>query len=171
MFVSVGSTLEADALLGERLSPALPELCAELCAEVSTLRTVPEDEELDTSHVTPLSLTSSISTPDTIVVPSVLVRDANDKAVSFHERATSKDVIDELNRMIRKGEGEGEEPAPLAPGQQPSSQAEAATRGPSTVSSSMDSAAFCCPTGWVHVERDIDFTDPKVSSSVSPPVV
>lgn len=23
--------------------------------------------------------------------------------------------------------------------------------------------ACCCPTGWVHVERDIDFTDPKVS--------
>jgi hypothetical protein len=24
--------------------------------------------------------------------------------------------------------------------------------------------ACCCPTGWVHVERDIDFTDPKVSN-------
>jgi hypothetical protein len=23
--------------------------------------------------------------------------------------------------------------------------------------------ACCCPTGWVHVERDIDFADPKVT--------
>ncbi|KAK6625417.1 hypothetical protein RUM43_005715 [Polyplax serrata] len=65
---------------------------------------------------------------------------------SFHERATTKDVIDELNRMIRKGDeispshGDGE----LKP---------------------LD-VACCCPTGWVHVERDIDFTDPKARANL-----
>lgn len=64
------------------------------------------------------------------------------RAVSFHERATSKDVIDELNRMIKSGdenlvnhEGDNEK-------------------------SKLDQA--CRPTGWVHVEKDIDLTDPKV---------
>ncbi|XP_063922150.1 uncharacterized protein LOC135136678 isoform X3 [Zophobas morio] len=62
------------------------------------------------------------------------------RAVSFHERATSKDVIDELNRMIKNGD-EGQE------------QGEA-------VGSKLDQG--CRATGWVHVEKDIDLTDPKV---------
>lgn len=65
---------------------------------------------------------------------------------SFHERATSKDVIDELNRMIRKGEE--------------------VTPGSTDGDMKPLDVACCCPTGWVHVERDIDFTDPKVSSSL-----
>lgn len=63
-------------------------------------------------------------------------------SVSFHERATSKDVIDELNRMIRKGEE--------------------VTPGNNEGEMHPLDMACCCPTGWVHVERDIDFTDPKV---------
>lgn len=66
-------------------------------------------------------------------------------SLSFHERATSKDVIDELNRMIRSGE---DNPA----------------RQESHVALEKLDLACCCPTGWVHVERDIDFTDPKVRS-------
>lgn len=59
--------------------------------------------------------------------------------LSFHERASSKDVIDELNRMIRKGEE------------------------PPAVDASEPLDEQCAqPTGWVHVEREIDFTDPKV---------
>ena len=107
---------------------------------------------------------SSVS--DASAVPSVLVRDANDKAVSFHERASSKDVIDELNRMIRRGEGEGEgedsAPQVMQRQRQPSQAVAAVGVGASTATSNID-VAFCCPTGWVHVERDIDFTDPKVS--------
>lgn len=65
------------------------------------------------------------------------------RAVSFHERATSKDVIDELNRMIKNGDDNlgGHE------------------NGESN-NQKLDEA--CRPTGWVHVERDIDLTDPKV---------
>lgn len=66
------------------------------------------------------------------------------RAVSFHERATSKDVIDELNRMIRNGDENL--------GNHENSEA---------LSTKLDEA--CRPTGWIHVERDIDLTDPKVS--------
>lgn len=71
--------------------------------------------------------------------------EGRDRSLSFHERATSKDVIDELNRMIRKGE-------------------EHTVTHESQVPLEKLDLACCCPTGWVHVERDIDFTDPKVRS-------
>lgn len=63
------------------------------------------------------------------------------RAVSFHERATSKDVIDELNRIIKNGDENSSS-------QQDNNDAK------------LDEA--CRPTGWIHVERDIDLTDPKV---------
>lgn len=63
------------------------------------------------------------------------------RAVSFHERATSKDVIDELNRMIRKGE-------------------ETESQEDNLDKNNLDEA--CRPTGWIHVEKDIDLNDPKV---------
>lgn len=55
-------------------------------------------------------------------------------------------MIDELNRMIRKGEEN------------------TVTQETQVPLEKLD-LACCCPTGWVHVERDIDFTDPKVSTS------
>lgn len=106
----------------------------------SELGAVPEeDEEAATS-----------STPSTVVSPSraPLLVEGRDRTLSFHERATSKDVIDELNRMIRKGEDH--------PGSQDAAQA---------VLEKLD-LACCCPTGWVHVERDIDFTDPKARANL-----
>lgn len=87
-------------------------------------------------------LESSSSGPSTEA--SVLVGDSN--ALGFHERASSKDVIDELNRMIRKGEDSAE------------------VETSSTVTN-LDMGC-CCPTGWVHVERDIDFTDPKARANL-----
>lgn len=70
------------------------------------------------------------------------------RAVSFHERATSKDVIDELNRMIRKGE-----------------ETNGQNQGPQETeilekSAKLDEA--CRPTGWIHVEKSVDLNDPKV---------
>ncbi|XP_043249778.1 uncharacterized protein LOC122395922 isoform X1 [Colletes gigas] len=105
----------------------------------SELGAVPEeDEEAATS-----------STPSTVVSPAraPLLIEGRDRSLSFHERATSKDVIDELNRMIRKGEEHNlnqETHLPLE---------------------KLD-LACCCPTGWVHVERDIDFTDPKARANL-----
>lgn len=78
---------------------------------------------------------------------ATLLVEGRDRTLSFHERATSKDVIDELNRMIRKGEDNAT--TNIANNEQ--------------VSLEKLDLACCCPTGWVHVERDIDFTDPKVS--------
>lgn len=135
------------------------------------LPTVLEDEELDTSpcsrrhavmeHEEPSSTSTSASS-----VPSVLVCDANDKAVSFHENATSKDVIDELNRMIRKGESEEAVVAPGGPSRPESGHGASEATAAASTSSSIDSAALCCPTGWVHVEREIDFTDPKARANL-----
>jgi hypothetical protein len=139
------------------------------------------------------SMTSTVSTPDTVVSPAtrrtqqqhssdlsvsqtsiaggassgsyggssnVTDAPAHAWAVGFHERATSKDVIEELNRMIRKGEdgvgtvSGGSSGAVPAGGEGDVAAALGATK--------LD-LACCCPTGWVHIERDIDFTDPKVS--------
>lgn len=80
---------------------------------------------------------------------ATLFVEGRDRTLSFHERATSKDVIDELNRMIRKGEDH----------------TTTITNNESQVVLEKLDLACCCPTGWVHVERDIDFTDPKVSCS------
>ncbi|PSN49529.1 hypothetical protein C0J52_24765 [Blattella germanica] len=113
------------------------------CRVGEVLVTVIEEEDehasslMETSSCREMteSMTSTVSTPDTVVSPanrklhhqsstdvsqvsvagsltsgsnvsSVIVTDGppDSRAVSFHERATSKDVIDELNRMIRKGE-------------------------------------------------------------------
>lgn len=64
------------------------------------------------------------------------------RAVSFHERATSKDVIEELNRIIRKGDDNGSQEEILEKNKK------------------LDEA--CRPTGWVHVEKHIDLNDAKV---------
>ncbi|XP_014477784.1 PREDICTED: uncharacterized protein LOC106746090 isoform X8 [Dinoponera quadriceps] len=107
----------------------------------SELGAVPEeDEEVATS-----------STPSTVVSPAraTLLVEGRDRTLSFHERATSKDVIDELNRMIRKGEDN----------------AAIANNEPQVALEKLD-LACCCPTGWVHVERDIDFTDPKARANL-----
>ncbi|XP_020291345.1 uncharacterized protein LOC109858473 isoform X2 [Pseudomyrmex gracilis] len=106
----------------------------------SELGAVPEeDEEAATS-----------STPSTVVSPAraTLLVEGRDRTLSFHERATSKDVIDELNRMIRKGEEN------------------ASANNESQVALEKLDLACCCPTGWVHVERDIDFTDPKARANL-----
>lgn len=71
------------------------------------------------------------------------------RAVSFHERATSKDVIDELNRMIKSGD------------ENVSSQEQSNENGGNA---RLDQA--CRPTGWIHVEKDIDLNDPKVDTFV-----
>ncbi|KAL3269674.1 hypothetical protein HHI36_008734 [Cryptolaemus montrouzieri] len=70
------------------------------------------------------------------------------RAVSFHERATSKDVIDELNRMIKNGE----------------ENIIAQEQVESIVNARLDQS--CKPTGWIHVERDIDLTDPKARANL-----
>ncbi|XP_067203097.1 uncharacterized protein [Linepithema humile] len=106
----------------------------------SELGAVPEeDEEAATS-----------STPSTVVSPAraSLLVEGRDRTLSFHERATSKDVIDELNRMIRKGEDT------------------AVSNNDAQVALEKLDLACCCPTGWVHVERDIDFTDPKARANL-----
>lgn len=150
----------------------------------SSLNTVPEEEE---TEVASCDTATSLSSPGTVILSenradtdASLCDQSRNKMVNFHpcsnserpyanastvpepivvkngqrysfnESASSKDVIDELNRMIRKGEE--------------LSDAESG-KGEERKSASLDDAC-CCPTGWVHVERDIDFTDPKVISLI-----
>ncbi|XP_073944385.1 uncharacterized protein isoform X3 [Choristoneura fumiferana] len=66
--------------------------------------------------------------------------------LSFHEAATSKDVIEELNRMIRQSEG--------------------TTSEVKSEERTQKDGALWAPTGWVHVEKDIDFSDPKARANL-----
>lgn len=66
---------------------------------------------------------------------------AHTETLSVHK--TSKDVIEELNRMIRKGE-EGTAEVEIT-----------------NTSPHLDTSY---PTGWVRVHRDLDLTDPKVTN-------
>ncbi|XP_074031614.1 uncharacterized protein isoform X3 [Leptinotarsa decemlineata] len=98
---------------------------------------------------TPQHIITSEKLPQsTSGVLSNIIEGPPHRAVSFHERATSKDVIDELNRMIKSGD---ENVA-----SQEASEDSKATR--------LDQA--CRPTGWVHVEKDIDLTDPKARANL-----
>lgn len=181
-------------------SPQCSGVSVGCCRVGEVLVTVIEEEDehasssMETSSCKEMteSMTSTVSTPDTVVSPatrrtqqqhlldlsvsqtsvagsissgsnggSVIVTDAptNAWSVSFHERATSKDVIDELNRMIRKGEDGA---VSVSSGSSGTVAASSEGDAASAMGAKLDMAC-CCPTGWVHVERDIDFTDPKVS--------
>lgn len=82
------------------------------------LKPVPEEDE---EH-------HAVSTADTVTL-------------SVHK--TSKDVIEELNRMIRKGEE---------------------STGDAEITNTSPHQDTSYPTGWVRVHRDLDFTDPKVTN-------
>ncbi|XP_043673665.1 uncharacterized protein LOC122631713 isoform X3 [Vespula pensylvanica] len=128
-----------DRMLGVVGSSTLVGAVGYTTVAPTELGAVPEeDEEAATS-----------STPSTVVSPAraPLLVEGRDRSLSFHERATSKDVIDELNRMIRKGEDSS------------------VNQDPQVALEKLD-LACCCPTGWVHVERDIDFTDPKARANL-----
>ncbi|KAF5292629.1 hypothetical protein FQA39_LY13962 [Lamprigera yunnana] len=81
-------------------------------------------------------------------VISTIIDGPPHRAVSFHERATSKDVIDELNRMIQKGDD-------VILNQE---------KGEENQATKLDEA--CRPTGWIHIEKDIDLTDPKARANL-----
>ncbi|CAH0747976.1 unnamed protein product [Diatraea saccharalis] len=72
--------------------------------------------------------------------------------LSFHEAATSKDVIEELNRMIRQSESTAVTDTKVE-------------EQPDKAHSHKDNALWA-PTGWVHVEKDIDFSDPKARANL-----
>lgn len=135
------------------------------------LRTVPEEDEESTSakSTSPqLSSTcggggsSSVCTAETTVM------------VTWPPATSSKDLIDQLNRMAG---GDSPETADddvgvgcinddLFGDDDVCSSPVAIERCSSSSSSALQTTdldeACCCPTGWVHVERDIDFADPKV---------
>ncbi|XP_075969183.1 uncharacterized protein LOC142972194 isoform X3 [Anticarsia gemmatalis] len=87
--------------------------------------------------------------PAPVVPEPIIVK--QEHTLSFHEAATSKDVIEELNRMIRQSE------AAVSSGD-----VKAEEKG----DAAHKDAALWAPTGWVHVEKDIDFSDPKARANL-----
>ncbi|XP_045515508.1 uncharacterized protein LOC123708709 isoform X2 [Pieris brassicae] len=84
------------------------------------------------------------SNPESIIIKQ-------EHKLSFHEAATSKEVIEELNRMIRQSEGVT---------------TEAKNEERTEKTCSQKDNALWAPTGWVHVEKDIDFSDPKARANL-----
>ncbi|XP_044754122.1 uncharacterized protein LOC123313336 isoform X3 [Coccinella septempunctata] len=113
----------------------------------------PPSQKQKILHVQPKEPTTHLITSErlpqsTAGTISNIINGPPHRAVSFHERATSKDVIDELNRMIKNGEENVIQ----------QEQVEQA------VNVRLDQS--CKPTGWIHVERDIDLTDPKARANL-----
>lgn len=123
------------------------------------LRTVPEEDEessaKSTSPQPPSSIgacgSSSVCTADTVVM------------VTWPAATSSKDLIDQLNRMAvgdLTGAADCDDDVCTSPVAVPRRLSSSSSS--SALQTDLDEAC-CCPTGWVHVERDIDFADPKVS--------
>ncbi|VVC95345.1 unnamed protein product, partial [Leptidea sinapis] len=94
--------------------------------------------------------TKPVSSQASCVPESIIVK--QEHTLSFHEAATSKEVIEELNRMIRQSEG-----AVLSEVRN--------EEKPEKAQVQKDNALWT-HTGWVHVEKDIDFSDPKARANL-----
>jgi len=139
----------------------LPEDCSYAAEQSPTAASTPlstllrtvmeEDEEASAKSTSPQPPSSSIGAGGS---SSGCTADTAVCMVPAWAAASSKDLIDQLNWMDGCGGGH-----PLY-GMSPEDDV-VERRSPSS-SPDLDEAC-CCPTGWVHVERDIDFADPKVS--------
>lgn len=101
--------------------------------------------QIPTSHAHPVISTEKLPQCTSGILSNIIDGPPN-RAVSFHERATSKDVIDELNRMIKNGDEN------VSQSQESNSE---------ITSAPLDEA--CKSTGWIHVEKDVDLGDPTAS--------
>jgi len=151
----------------------LPEDCYEASSPTATstprstlLRTVPEEEDDEESAKstspqppsTGAGCSSSVCTAETAVMASAWTA------------TSSKDLIDQLNRMagvrsphdIEGGDLFGSRHSLEDDRTSSFPVADLQRHSPSSLSTTDLDEACCCPTGWVHLERDIDFADPKV---------
>lgn len=146
-----GSDVEIECL-PEDCSYAADQSPTATSTPLSTLlRTVmEEDEEASANSTSPQPPSSSVGAGGS---SSGCTADTTVCMVTAWAAASSKDLIDQLNWMDGCGGGH-----PLF-GTSPEDDV-VERRSPSS-SPDLDEAC-CCPTGWVHVERDIDFADPKV---------
>ncbi|XP_052759285.1 uncharacterized protein LOC113517440 isoform X1 [Galleria mellonella] len=117
-------------LLGAKRPPSSPN---------RTRSKIPVAEKLKPGTTNPTPV------PEPIIVKQ-------DHTLSFHEAATSKDVIEELNRMIRQNDT--------------STTSEVRTEDRKEKTHTQKDGALWAPTGWVHVEKDIDFSDPKARANL-----
>jgi len=147
-----GSDVEIECL-PEDCSYAADQSPTAASTPLSTLlRTVmEEDEEASAKSTSPQPPSSSTGAGGS---SSGCTADTAVCMVTAWAAASSKDLIDQLNWMDGCGGGH-----PLF-GTSPED--DVVERRSPTSSPDLDEAC-CCPTGWVHVERDIDFADPKVS--------
>lgn len=138
----------------------LPEDCSYVADQSPTAASTPlstllrtvmeEDEEASAKSTSPQPPSSSVCGDGS---SSGCTADTAVCMVTAWAAASSKDLIDQLNWMDGCGG------AHALFGSSPEDDV-VERRSPSS-SPDLDEAC-CCPTGWVHVERDIDFADPKV---------
>lgn len=156
----------------------LPEDCYEASCPTATstprstlLRTVPEEEDDDEDEESAKS--TSPQPPSTGAGGSSSVCTAETTVMASAWTATSsKDLIDQLNRMAGVRSPHDTESGDLFDGHaledgrtRSFPVADLKRHSPSSLSTTDLDEACCCPTGWVHLERDIDFTDPKVCTN------
>lgn len=152
-----GSDVEIECLPEDCYSPTTGHTAAST-PRSTLLRTVPEEDEessaKSTSPQPPSSSTgvggcgsSSVCTADTAVM------------VTWAQDTSSKDLIEQLNRMVADG------PSCTSPMAAVQHRSLSSSSSSTSLQTDLDEAC-CCPTGWVHVERDIDFADPKVRPKI-----
>uniref|UniRef100_A0A2H8TFT1 Nck-associated protein 5 n=1 Tax=Melanaphis sacchari TaxID=742174 RepID=A0A2H8TFT1_9HEMI len=137
----------------------LPEDCSYVADQSPTAASTPlstllrtvveEDEEASAKSTSPQPPSSSAGAGGS---SSGCTADTTVCMVPAWAAASSKDLIDQLNWMDGCGEAH-----PLF---STSPEDDVVLRRSPSSSPDLDEAC-CCPTGWVHVERDIDFADPK----------
>lgn len=154
-----GSDVEIECLPEDCYSPTAGHTAAST-PRSTLLRTVPEEDEessaKSTSPQPPSSSStgvggcgsSSVCTADTAVM------------VTWARDTSSKDLIDQLNRMVAGG------PSCTSPTAAVQLRSLSSSSSSASLQTDLDEAC-CCPTGWVHVERDIDFADPKVRLKIT----
>lgn len=125
-------------------------------ASMPLLRTVPEEDDCEDDDRSSSAKSTSPQLSSSVGVGSSSVCTADTAVmVTWPAATSSKDLIDQLNRMAGGDIGSGVANE-ISPQQRRSPLSDVAT-----FQTDLDEAC-CCPTGWVHVERDIDFADPKV---------
>lgn len=131
-------------------SPSPPPLPA------LSLGTVPEEDEDGSAKSTspqPSSVGRGVDSSSACTVETVM---------AAWTGASSKDFIDHLNRMTADGFAAAASAATSCVSPNAAAAATDVVSPHDHAAVDLDEAC-CCPTGWVHVERDIDFADPKVT--------
>lgn len=145
--------LPEDGFTDQTMSPQMTT------ASIPMLRTVPEEDDYEDDDQSSSAKSTSPQLSSSVGIGSSSACTADTAVmVTWPAATSSKDLIDQLNRMAG-GESSGITAEVLL------QQHHSPLSDIATFQTDLDEAC-CCPTGWVHMERDIDFADPKVRHTI-----